>query len=43
MNLPIYEEPRFNEFKNIFEVIENGKMLQKLKLGYNVKLELEKQ
>ncbi len=29
MNLPIYEEPRFNEFKNVFEVIENGKNVTK--------------
>lgn len=29
INLPIYEDPRFNEFKNVFEVIENGKATTK--------------
>ena len=24
LNLPIYEEPRFNEFKNVFEAVQNG-------------------
>ena len=29
INLPIYEEPRLNEFKNVFEVIENGQNVKK--------------
>jgi len=29
VNLPIYEEPRFNEFNKVFDVIENGERVTK--------------
>ena len=29
INLPIYEEPRFNEFKKVFEVIQGDKSITK--------------
>ena len=29
INLPIYEEPRFNEFNKVFEVIQGGKSITK--------------
>ena len=29
INLPIYEEPRFNEFQQVFEAVENGKVVNK--------------
>lgn len=29
INLPIYEEPRFNEFNNVFEAIEGGQSITK--------------
>lgn len=29
INLPIYEEPRFNEFNKVFEVLQGGKSITK--------------
>lgn len=43
INLPIYEDPRFNEFNNVFEAIENGKIVKRQRVGRTVKTESGKQ
>lgn len=40
ISLPIYEEPRLNEFKNVFEAIENGKTVTKTETWEQCKIRI---
>ena len=39
INLPIYEDPRFNEFNKVFEVIEGGKSVTQVLTLRNLMVE----
>ena len=40
INLPIYEEPRFNEFKKVFEVLEGNQKVAKTETWENCQIRI---